>query len=186
VRPRDGFLLGLVVVLVCVVLACVVASSGDGGGTTSTSSSSSTTTTTGESTADPLVQRAEDYERQAIERYVFVVAIDYAVKVEQARYDEEQRARVARAVEETSDPPEDDTPVPASSSGRDYDEIAQCESGGDWGINTGNGYYGGLQFKQSTWEGAGGLEYAPRADLATREQQIAVADRIPRGSWPNC
>jgi len=48
------------------------------------------------------------------------------------------------------------------------------------------GYYGGLQFKQSTWEGAGGLAYAPRADLATREQQIAVAERIPRSSWPNC
>ena len=76
--------------------------------------------------------------------------------------------------------------APTSTSGRDYTAIAQCESGGNWSINTGNGYYGGLQFTQSTWEGAGGLEYAARADLATPEQQIAVADRIPRSSWPNC
>jgi len=73
-----------------------------------------------------------------------------------------------------------------SSGGTGWDSIAACESGGNWAINTGNGYYGGLQFLQSTWEGAGGAEYAPRADLASREQQIAVAERLPRSSWPNC
>jgi hypothetical protein len=74
----------------------------------------------------------------------------------------------------------------ASSAGSTWDSIAQCESGGDWSINSGNGYYGGLQFLQSTWESAGGLGYAPRADLASREQQIAVASQLPRSSWPNC
>ncbi|WP_031509696.1 transglycosylase family protein [Streptomyces megasporus] len=59
-----------------------------------------------------------------------------------------------------------------------WERVAQCESGGDWSINTGNGYYGGLQFAQSSWEAAGGLRYAPRADLATKEQQIAVAERL--------
>ncbi|MFP8885940.1 transglycosylase family protein [Streptomyces mangrovi] len=59
-----------------------------------------------------------------------------------------------------------------------WERVAQCESGGDWSINTGNGYYGGLQFAQSSWEAAGGTRYAPRADLATREQQIAVAERL--------
>ncbi|CAL9436161.1 hypothetical protein SUDANB106_02175 [Streptomyces sp. enrichment culture] len=59
-----------------------------------------------------------------------------------------------------------------------WERVAQCESGGDWSINTGNGYYGGLQFSQSSWEAAGGTRYAPRADLATREQQIAVAERL--------
>ncbi len=59
-----------------------------------------------------------------------------------------------------------------------WDKVAQCESGGDWSINTGNGYYGGLQFSQSSWEGAGGLQYAPRADLATKDQQIAVAEKL--------
>lgn len=57
-----------------------------------------------------------------------------------------------------------------------WDRMAICESGGDWGINTGNGYYGGVQFSQETWEAAGGTRYAARADLATREQQIEIAD----------
>ena len=57
-----------------------------------------------------------------------------------------------------------------------WDAVAQCESGGNWSINTGNGYYGGLQFSQSSWEAAGGLKYAARADLATKDQQIAVAE----------
>ncbi|HEX3588923.1 MAG TPA: transglycosylase family protein [Pseudonocardiaceae bacterium] len=59
-----------------------------------------------------------------------------------------------------------------------WDEIAQCESGGDWSINTGNGYYGGLQFNSATWLSNGGGQYAPRADLATKAQQIAIADKV--------
>lgn len=71
-----------------------------------------------------------------------------------------------------------------------WDKLAQCESGGDWSINTGNGYYGGLQFTQSTWKAYGGTEYAPRADQATRDQQIAIAKRTLAGqgwgAWPAC
>ena len=59
-----------------------------------------------------------------------------------------------------------------------WDKIAQCESGGNWRINTGNGYYGGLQFAQSTWLANGGADFAARADLASREQQITVANRL--------
>ena len=59
-----------------------------------------------------------------------------------------------------------------------WDRIAQCESGGNWSINTGNGYYGGLQFASGTWLGNGGGQYAARADLASREQQIAVANVV--------
>ncbi|MEV0977571.1 transglycosylase family protein [Streptomyces sp. NPDC049915] len=62
--------------------------------------------------------------------------------------------------------------------GPDWDAIAACESGGNWQANTGNGYYGGLQFSRSSWRAAGGLRYAPRADLATRRQQIKVARRL--------
>ncbi|GAA3494574.1 resuscitation-promoting factor protein RpfE [Streptomyces prasinosporus] len=65
-------------------------------------------------------------------------------------------------------------------SGPDWDAIAACESGGNWQANTGNGHYGGLQFAQSSWVAAGGLKYAPRADLATRKEQIAVAERLAR------
>ncbi|MGK5730786.1 transglycosylase family protein [Streptomyces sp. URMC 124] len=59
-----------------------------------------------------------------------------------------------------------------------WDKVAQCESGGNWAINTGNGYYGGLQFSQSSWNAAGGQKYADRADHATKGQQIAVAERL--------
>jgi uncharacterized protein YabE (DUF348 family) len=59
-----------------------------------------------------------------------------------------------------------------------WDRIAACESGGNWSINTGNGYYGGLQFDIGTWLGAGGGDFAPRADLASREEQITVANRV--------
>lgn len=68
--------------------------------------------------------------------------------------------------------------------------LAECESDGRWDANTGNGYYGGLQFHQPTWEGHGGLAYAPRADLATREEQIKVAQKVLRSqgwkAWPVC
>ena len=71
-----------------------------------------------------------------------------------------------------------------------WDELAQCESGGNWHINTGNGYYGGLQFWNPTWRGFGGLDLAPRADLASREQQIVIAERVlaRQGwqAWPAC
>ena len=59
-----------------------------------------------------------------------------------------------------------------------WDRIARCESGGNWHINTGNGYYGGLQFLTSTWLSNGGGSFAPRADLASREQQITIANRL--------
>ena len=62
-----------------------------------------------------------------------------------------------------------------------WDSVAQCESSGNWSINTGNGYYGGLQFSQSTWEAFGGTQYASRADLATKEQQIAIAEKTLAG-----
>ncbi|MFC8564448.1 transglycosylase family protein [Streptomyces sp. NPDC057245] len=71
-----------------------------------------------------------------------------------------------------------------------WDKVAACESTNDWDVNTGNGYYGGLQFTQSTWEAFGGTRYAPRADLATKDQQIAVAEKVldgqGPGAWPTC
>lgn len=72
----------------------------------------------------------------------------------------------------------------------DWDRLAVCESGGRWNINTGNGYYGGLQFSASSWAYAGGTRYAARADLATKAQQIATANRLlaVQGwrAWPAC
>lgn len=79
----------------------------------------------------------------------------------------------------------------------EWDRTAQCESSGNWAINTGNGYYGGIQFSASTWAEFGGLEFASRADLATKAQQIEVGERVlwkghgnnrpqGKGAWPAC
>jgi uncharacterized protein YabE (DUF348 family)/transposase len=82
------------------------------------------------------------------------------------------------------------TEVPPVLNGAAWNALAACESGGNWAINTGNGFYGGAQFDQNTWQRNGGLRYAPRADLATREEQIAIAEvtraRQGRGAWPVC
>jgi len=78
----------------------------------------------------------------------------------------------------------------AHASGVNWDAIAQCESSGNWHINTGNGYYGGLQFSASTWKASGGSKYASTANQASRAEQIAVAERVLDsqgiGAWPVC
>jgi resuscitation-promoting factor RpfA len=72
----------------------------------------------------------------------------------------------------------------------EWDQVARCESGGNWGINTGNGYQGGLQFSPGTWSAHGGGEYAPAANMASKDEQIAIAERVlasqGRGAWPVC
>lgn len=71
-----------------------------------------------------------------------------------------------------------------------WDQVAECESGGDWHINTGNGYYGGLQFSDQTWDAYRAASYPGTADKATKSQQIAVGERVLNdqgwGAWPNC
>ncbi|MFF3765482.1 transglycosylase family protein [Streptomyces sp. NPDC001922] len=71
-----------------------------------------------------------------------------------------------------------------------WDKVAECESGGNWSINTGNGFYGGLQFTNDTWQAFGGGDYAARADQATKDQQIAIAEKVldgqGPGAWPVC
>ncbi|MFD4602102.1 transglycosylase family protein [Streptomyces sp. NPDC058464] len=72
----------------------------------------------------------------------------------------------------------------------EWDTVAQCESGGNWAINTGNGYYGGLQFSASTWAAYGGTQYAAQANQATKAQQITIAEKVlaaqGKGAWPVC
>ncbi|MEV4041032.1 transglycosylase family protein [Streptomyces umbrinus] len=78
----------------------------------------------------------------------------------------------------------------SAASGTTWDAVAECESGGSWSANSGNGYYGGLQMTQETWEDNGGLDYAPSADQASRSQQIAVAEKIlakqGASAWATC
>ena len=82
------------------------------------------------------------------------------------------------------------TAAPPVGDGSMWDALASCEAGGNWAINTGNGFYGGVQFDQNTWERNGGLQYAPRADLASKDEQIAIAtvtqQRQGWGAWPVC
>ncbi|MFF3495651.1 transglycosylase family protein [Streptomyces sp. NPDC002795] len=72
----------------------------------------------------------------------------------------------------------------------EWDQVAQCEAGGNWSTNTGNGFYGGLQFSASTWSAHGGDQYASTADQASKAEQIAVGEKVlasqGAGAWPNC
>lgn len=78
----------------------------------------------------------------------------------------------------------------SAATGSEWDRVASCESGGNWSINTGNGYYGGLQFSSSTWAAYGGKAYAAQANQASKSQQIAIAEKVlkgqGKGAWPSC
>jgi len=161
--------------------------------------------------------KAAAYEK-ALERMVFREAVATMDDDELVTFryllmgDDERRAFDAFARAATAPPPEPEpepeplpptTPPPPAQAPGTYgppgpeqpywtvwDDLAQCEASGNWHINTGNGFFGGLQFVQSTWVGFGGLGYAPRADLASREQQIHIAEWVLRGqgwgAWPAC
>ncbi|MEU4239600.1 transglycosylase family protein [Actinoplanes sp. NPDC026619] len=79
---------------------------------------------------------------------------------------------------------------PAQASSVNWDAVAQCESGGNWSINTGNGFYGGLQFSRSTWRSYGGAKYAGTANKASKSEQIRIAEKVLSGqgigAWPVC
>jgi resuscitation-promoting factor RpfB len=84
-----------------------------------------------------------------------------------------------------------DAVAPAVGFGAVWDRLAACESGGNWQADTGNGYYGGVQFDRQTWRANGGTDYAPTASQASREEQIAVAQKVRDsrggyGAWPAC
>lgn len=114
----------------------------------------------------------------------------YVEGVQQARAAEAARAEEAARAAEAAEQAEQSAPqtggAPAGGGGR-WDALAQCESGGNWGIDTGNGYSGGLQFSPSTWQAYGGSGSAANA---SREEQIAVAERVLAGqgwgAWPSC
>ncbi len=105
-------------------------------------------------------------------------------------------AEPASATSAASSAPAGPAPAPApapavsSADGVNWSAIAACESGGNWSADTGNGFYGGLQFTEGTWLGYGGGQYAPSANLASPADQIAVAERVLAGqgigAWPVC
>ena len=95
-----------------------------------------------------------------------------------------------RSSEDSSSSKDSGASARSAPSGSVWDRIAQCESGGNWSINTGNGYHGGLQFSGQTWRAFGGGKYAPTADQASRAQQIDIAKKVQAnqgwGAWPAC
>lgn len=100
------------------------------------------------------------------------------------------RAAAAPAAGGSAPAPAKTVPPPPAANTAKWDEVAKCESGGKWDINTGNGYYGGLQFSPSTWKANGGTQFAATANLATKAQQIQVAERVlktqGKKAWPKC
>jgi len=100
---------------------------------------------------------------------------------------------IVEAAPVVTEPPQTTTTSttrPVVSEGSRWDQLAECESGGDWSINTGNGFSGGVQFLRSTWLAMGGGEFAPDAYLASKAEQIVVAERLLKvsgwGAWPGC
>jgi len=87
-------------------------------------------------------------------------------------------------------PPTTSKPTPSKSELGAFSALAECESSGDWDINTGNGYYGGLQISLKTWIAYGGLKFAARPDLASKDEQLIIAGNIKAGqgfeAWPAC
>jgi Transglycosylase-like domain len=121
----------------------------------------------------------------SVTRWNQAVAWSYTVAAQEA-----QRRRNSRTITYTTGASNtaartaNPSQSPTSSS---WDSVAACESGGDWNINTGNGYYGGLQMNMAFWHAHGGDQYAVRPDLASRGEQIAVAEQAgSRTPWPMC
>lgn len=133
--------------------------------------------------------RVPEADEQLPDRFGQLQASQAAVAVKQPTQSV-QSAPVQQTTSQSVAAAKQPAATPTPTNGSVWDTIAQCESGGNWGINTGNGYSGGLQFAPSTWSGHGGGEYAGNAANATREQQIAVAERVLDsqgwGAWPAC
>jgi hypothetical protein len=139
------------------------------------------------------LRRAAHLRHLAHVRHMRLLAAQQAAAEAAAAQAAAEQQAAAQASQEAAPPsPAQPQPAPAPAGGSsvNWDAIAQCESGGNWAINTGNGYSGGLQFTPQTWAGYGGLAYAPEAWQASREAQIAVAERVLAsqglGAWPTC
>ncbi len=136
--------------------------------------------------------RVAEQARQAEEQRIAEQAA--AEQAELERRQEQQRQQAAAAAQQSMpaalSPSSYSPPPPPVNNGSVWDALAQCESNGNWHINTGNGFYGGIQFMLSTWLNMGGGQYAYYPHEATREQQIEVATRLQAqygwGQWPAC
>jgi hypothetical protein len=124
----------------------------------------------------------------------FAAALEEADRREQERVEAErvaaERAAARQRDAELAAQRQAANPAPSTLSGSVWDALAVCESGGNWAMNSGNGFYGGIQFMHSTWVNMGGRQWAEYPHQATRDQQIEVATRLQAqygwGQWPAC
>ncbi len=134
--------------------------------------------------AQQLQDYVEAVEAQQIADFVAAVEAQQAAEYLTALETKAREEAAAQAAERRAQA------APAVSDGSVWDRLARCESGGNWAMNSGNGFYGGIQFMRSTWLAMGGGQYADYPHLASREQQIAVAERLLAqsgwGQWPAC
>ncbi len=143
-----------------------------------------------EEVAQAQLDAASPSELRAFQLYVMTEAERYAFAAYISPPPPPPPAPVAEPVVEYVEVP--GAEAPTVSNGEVWDRLAQCEANGDWHINTGNGYSGGIQFHPGTWLASGGGQYAPQAYLATREQQIAVGEVVLAAAggrftpWPGC
>jgi resuscitation-promoting factor RpfB len=144
------------------------------------------TTTNGAETAKTEVSRTALTPAQATVVAVGTKAAPVAAASSSSSSSNSSSSSAGSSESASTDSGSSSAPVSSGSSGVNWDGIANCESTNNWSINTGNGYYGGLQFDISTWNSAGGSAYASRPDLASREEQIAVAENLyaDRGTSP--
>ncbi|MDO5453674.1 MAG: transglycosylase family protein [Corynebacterium sp.] len=156
--------------------------------------------------SERVVEEGESGVRNLIQRVVTVNGVEESREtLEAVEAKAATPAKIARGTKAPETPAAEESPAPAPApaaraaagaaapsvaGGSVWDALAQCESNGNWSINTGNGYHGGLQFSASTWAAYGGTQYAPTADQASREQQIAIAQKTQAGqgwgAWPAC
>lgn len=131
-------------------------------------------------------QVSDKVTREAVEEIIAVGTREEEPEAEEEAPEAEAAAAAPAGEIETPN----HSPAAAVSGGGAWDALAECESGGNWSINSGNGYYGGLQFSESSWLGAGGGQYAPLPHQATRAEQIATAEVLKQnggwGHWPSC
>jgi resuscitation-promoting factor RpfB len=135
----------------------------------------------------------DDAERTATINWFAEVEAAERAAAEQAAAEQAEaarRAEQARQAQQARQSAPRSASAPRVSGGSVWDTIAQCESSGNWAMNSGNGFYGGLQFTMQSWQYVGGTQYAAMPHQASREQQIAAAERLLArqgwGAWPAC
>ena len=143
---------------------------------------------------DVVYRNGKEISRKQTSSKITTEAVTEVVRVgtkdEAAEKAKAAKEKADKAEEKAAKDSDSSAPKASGSVSGVWQKLAQCESGGNWATNTGNGYYGGLQFTASTWAAQGGTKYAPLPHQATAAQQVAIASKLQAkagwGQWPAC